>query len=233
MKKKLIAHIQTFAHKMQLNFADWELLLKALTHSTYAFENDYLGLEHNERLEYLGDTVLQLVISAELYQRLPEVDEGKLTNLRSLIVREETQAAIAREIGLDSYLLLGNGAEKSGDREKDSVLCDAMEAVIGALYLDQGYDRAKAFIEEHFAEMTERAISGKLIYDFKSLFIQYCQAHNYDYSFTTESSEGPSHDIHFTRVLTLNGRVVGKGVAGNKKQADQLAAKEAAKLIKL
>jgi ribonuclease-3 len=203
-------------------FRDAGLLSRALTHTSYAYEQGLGPGACNQRLEFLGDAVLELCISDWLYSRFPAMTEGKLTKNRASLVCEPTLAALAREIKLGDCLLLGHGEAKSGGRERDSLLADAMEALFGAIYLDGGPDAAYGVILRLFAPF---AREGALLRDNKTTLQEILQKNSREtavYIIVDES--GPPHKRAFTAQVTHQGRVLGEGTGNSKKEAEQMAA---------
>ena len=201
-------------------FRDPELLKTALRHSSYA--NEHRGLPDNERLEFLGDAVLELSSSHYLYTRHPEDAEGDLSKKRSSLVCEASLAACARRIGLGDELMLGRGEEKSGGRTRDSLLSDAFEAVIGAIYLDGGFEAARLFVYNHV--MREREDSPA-VYDAKTILQEVLQKDGeISIVYRQKESSGPDHERLFTAEVEVNGKVFGEGSGRSKKLAEQAAA---------
>ena len=198
------------------------LLLQALTHSSYAHEKNLKELMDNERLEFLGDAVLELVSSEFLYQTHPEMNEGKMTKLRASLVCEQSLANCARELHLGSYLRLGNGEDLTGGRDRDSILSDAWEAVIGAMFLDGGFTSAKEFVLKYVLNDIEHK---KLFYDSKTILQELIQ-NNYKKVLHYEpvSEEGPDHDKRFTVQAYMNETPLMTGIGRTKKSAEQNAA---------
>ncbi|MGE4537815.1 MAG: ribonuclease III [Desulfovibrio sp.] len=212
-------------------FARPELLTTALTHSSYANERGEAA-KHNERLEFLGDAVLELSVSEELFARFPESPEGELTLLRSQLVNESSLAAMALRLSLEDHILLGKGEENQGGRTRPSLLSDAFEAVIGALFLDGGYAAAKRFVDATFADVWPvRSVAPKTR-DYKSRLQEYTQkVHKARPVYTLLGSEGPEHDKRFTVRLELpDGRGL-KAVEKSVKKAEQMAARLALEKI--
>lgn len=219
--------VDEFKQKFGLEQADTELLTQALTHPSYVFENVKRGLEHNQRLEFLGDAVLGLVIAEDLFQRYPDRPEGELTKMRAAIVCEPTLAKNAMELGLGQFLRLGRGEEMSGGRERPSILADAFESVTGALYLSLGLAGVRAFVLDRLAGEIDRVVTGQYV-DFKTSLQEIIQKHSDDiihYKILSES--GPDHNKSFVAGVTLNNELLGKGVGKTKKEAEQRAAKAA------
>ena len=206
-------------------FKDKNLLNLALTHSSYA--NDMkIGKHHNnERLEFLGDAVLELISSETLFEEYPHKSEGELTRLRASIVCEPTLAMCARDIELGSFLMLGRGEDRTGGRSRDSVTSDAFEALIGAIYLDGGFASAKEFVKKFVLKDIE---NKHLFYDSKTILQELVQKYfkeRVDYVLTGE--KGPDHNKTFTVDAVFDGRVIGRGEGRTKKRAEQEAAYEA------
>lgn len=214
--------------KLEYSFKNRELLQLALSHSSYVNEVLIKKQQCNERIEFLGDAVLELVSSEYLYISCPADKEGVLSRHRAALVCEKSLAAAARKINLGEYILLGRGEKNTGGADRDSILADAFEAVIGAMYLDGGYEQASRFIKQHVLN-TEDA----LFVDYKSKYQELVQGHLGDkivYELAGES--GPEHDRSFSVNLLLDGVVVGRGSGHNKKTAEQLAAKEALEALR-
>jgi len=208
------------------SFGDAALLERALTHKSYANENRLAG--HNERMEFLGDAVLNLAVSEQLMDARPQAPEGELSRIRALIVSEPSLAGAARTIGLGEFLRLGRGEEQSGGRDKDSLLADSFEALVAALYLDGGIGAAAAFIERLFREAVRTAGASGPAADHKTALQELCQERLKvlpEYQVVSES--GPDHQKQFTVRLSVRGEVLGTGTGRSKKEAEQRAAKEA------
>lgn len=203
-------------------FRDKELFCRALTHSSYANEHRMAKKQCNERLEFLGDAVLELVSSDFLYHKYPDKPEGELTKIRASIVCEPTLAYCAADIHLGSYLLLGKGEEATGGRERNSVVSDAMEALIGAIYLDGGFASAKEFIHRFILNDIEHK---QLFYDSKTILQEIVQAHfPYGVVYHLIKEEGPDHNKSFTVAVHIGEECYGEGTGRTKKAAEQEAA---------
>ena len=214
-------------------FTDTGLLIQALTHSSYAAENrDAAG--DNERLEFLGDAVLELVISHILFHRFGERHrEGHLTKMRAYLVNEASLASLAAGLELGDSLRLGRGEERSGGRQKPSLLADAFEAVIGALYLDGGLERVFELVERLFEERILRAETQGMCFDYKTALQEYTQARFHAVpEYQLENVRGPAHQRTFEISLLFNGKQLAKGVGKSKKEAEQNAAKQAMESLK-
>jgi ribonuclease-3 len=207
-------------------FTNPELLELALTHKSYANENRVPA--HNERLEFLGDAVLGFVISEHLMNTCPESTEGDLSRLRASIVSEPALAAIARQIGLGSFLFLGRGEDQTGGRDKDSLLANCLEALIAAIYLDAGFDAVEAFVLRFFGEIIRRSCAARGTQDYKTELQELCQERIKQLpEYRVVSETGPDHQKQFEVELSLKGEVYGRGIGKSKKEAEQKAAKEA------
>lgn len=206
------------------------LLRQALTHSSYANEKHMKRLSDNERLEFLGDAVLEVISSEFLYHNYPDLSEGEMTKLRASIVCEPTLALCTREINLGKYLLLGKGENLTGGRSRKSILSDALEAVIGAIFLDGGLECAKTFVYRFILTDIEHK---KLFYDSKTILQEVVQG-NYEEPLYYEllAEEGPDHDKNFRVEAKIGDRVVGEGCGHTKKAAEQEAAYHALLLLK-
>ena len=211
--------------KINYSFRDRLLLRQALTHSSCANEQKINKCDDYERLEFLGDAVLELVSSDYIYREHPEMSEGKMTKYRSSIVCEPALAFCAREFGLEEYIRLGKGEEATGGRKRDSIISDVMEAVIGAIYLDSGMDEAKDFIHRFILSDLEHK---QLFYDAKTILQEEVQKENgaaLHYELVRE--DGPEHDKTFVVDVLINGIKAGSGTGHSKKTAEQQAAYEA------
>ncbi len=211
------------------DFKDEALLARSMVHSSYVNEHGQTRAECNERLEFLGDAVLELVSSDHLYRRYPSMSEGELTKLRASLVCEPALAFDARRLGLDAFLILGKGEELTGGRKRDSILSDALEALIGAIYLDGGMERAEEFIIKHVLDDIE---DKKLFNDSKSALQEIAQRDFLgvpEYRITGET--GPDHAKTFTAQVYLKGELMGQGQGSSKKNAEQQASYNA--LLKL
>ena len=209
-------------------FENTGLVVQAFRHSSYVNEQLGAALKDNERLEFLGDAVLDLAVSHLLMERNQNASEGELSRFRSMVVDEAGLHDVASKLELGRYLLLGKGEDQSGGREKSSILANVMEALIGAIYLDGGFDVTKRVVEKVFASLLEKVGTDDLVQDFKSLLQEFTQQAFKSlpkYRLTEET--GPDHDKVFRIALAVNGIVLAEGVGKSKKEAEQRAAKEA------
>lgn len=225
--------ISTIEKTLDLAFNDNRLLQRALTHRSYLNENRGYLFGDNERLEFLGDAVLDFVIGEYLFHRFPDQDEGTLTSLRAALVRTEALASFAMQIDLGVFILLGRGEEESGGRERLAVLCGAFEALIGALYLDQGLAKTSEFIMPIFEPALERILEDELYKDAKSVLQELSQAHlGCTPRYHTVDTYGPDHDKEFVLAVVINGVTYGRGQGRSKQIAAQAAATEAMENLK-
>ncbi len=214
--------------KLGLSFNDQSRLREALTHSSYANENPALAPECNERLEFLGDAVLGLAISQKLYRELPQADEGEMTRLRAALVRQDTLARLAASVSLGDYLYLGRGEESSGGRRKKANLARALEAVIAAVFLDQGPAAAEGFILRLFQEELAEVLRQGGITSYKSQLQELLQARGQPLpAYSLVEVSGPDHEQRFTVEVRAGDTVLGRGAGKSKKLAETAAARYA------
>ncbi len=215
---------------LRYEFKNKKLLINALTHSSYANEARD-GVSSNERLEFLGDSVLSIVVSEYIYKEFNNLPEGELTKLRASLVCEKSLCQFSRELDLGKYLRLGKGEDKGGGRERDSILADAFEAVLAAMYLDGGFNVAKNHVMR-FIKNELKHTDDEVFKDYKTALQEIIQKNpeeSVTYILTKET--GPDHDKVFEVEVRLNSNTIGKGMGKNKKQAEQSAAKEALRLM--
>ena len=224
-----IAKIKELERKIGYKFRNFNLLVMAVRHSSYTNEHKQERLECNERLEFLGDAVLEAVSSEFLYQNFPEKPEGELTKMRASLVCEPTLAYDAREIALGSYLLLGKGEEATGGRGRDSITSDAFEAVIGAIFLDGGFANAKEFVLNFILNDIEHK---QLFYDSKTILQEVVQGEHEQLTYVLTDESGPDHNKSFTVRACIGERVIGSGTGHTKKAAEQEAAYQALLMLK-
>jgi ribonuclease III len=201
---------------------------QAITHSSYAHERNLGSHAHNERLEFLGDAVLELAISESLYLRFPDLPEGKLTRFRAGLVCEDSLFRLATALQLGEHLRLGKGEAASGGRERPSLLADALEALLGALYLDQGLTAVRSTVDRLFAPLFDDLSNGCLRSDYKTLMQEYTQASlatTPEYRIVSEN--GPDHSKVFVSQIILHNQTLGEGTGRTKKEAEQEAARQA------
>ena len=212
-------------------FKDKSLLSLALTHSSYANENKKSN-GYNERLEFLGDSVLSIIVSKYLFENFPKMPEGELSKTRAVLVCEKSLSGFAREINLGSVLLLGKGEAQNGGADRDSILADAFEALIAALYLDGGIDVASKFVLAFISKQMEERKNTAVFVDYKTELQEIIQQNKEEkVSYVVVGESGPAHNKSFTVEVHLNSNVIGRGTGKSKKLAEQMAAKEALELM--
>lgn len=218
--------------KLGMAFANSALGLAAVTHKSYSNEHRELSASDNERLEFLGDAVVDLAISHRLMEQFPSATEGELSKLRALIVNEEGLARIARRIGLGDLLLLGRGEELTGGRQKNSVLADGLEAVFGAVYLSAGWDKVLQLVDRLFGEALEGVAQGRSGYDYKTRLQEQVQLRlRQAPRYRVLSETGPAHERVFEVEVTVGEDVTARATGRSKKEAEQAAARKASVLI--
>lgn len=225
LDKELVRELEK---KIEINFNDRLLLQRALTHKSFSNENTDLNLRNNERLEFLGDSVLSIVISSYIFEYFPDYPEGELAKMRSVIVSEPSLADLARKINLGKYILLGRGEDLSGGRDRNSILADTMEALIAAIYLDKGIEEARNFIIKYFKDKIDKVERGEYIKDYKTILQEIIQKKSLTgpvYDVIRE--DGPDHNKLFTVQVKHKDRLLGIGKGYSKKEAEQNAAKAA------
>lgn len=222
--------LEELEEKIGYTFSDKQLLKQALTHSSYANEKKLGKLGCNERLEFLGDAVLELISSDFLYKRFSELPEGELTKKRASLVCEPSLAYCARTFGLPQYLLLGRGEDMTGGRNRDSIVSDATEALLGAVYLDGGFASAKEFVQNFILNDIEHK---QLFFDSKTILQEIVQEHGRQpVEYVLLKEEGPDHNKQFTVSAVVHGETMGTGIGHTKKAAEQAAAYQAIRKIK-
>ncbi len=215
-----------FEAVLDIAFRDSSLLRLALTHRSYVYETPGAALATNERLEFLGDSILAMISADFLYRTFPTLTEGELTDVRAVLVRTETLAGFARALSLGDYLRMGKGEQ--GTKESPRVLASAFEAVLGAIFLDQGIERVQQFLLPKLAPIANNIVEKRLFKDSKSLFQEVAQAREgITPSYRLANQEGPSHNRTFTVEVMLGETVAGSGQGRNKQTAEQEAARNA------
>jgi ribonuclease-3 len=219
---------QSFEQNIGVHFNDAALLRQAFTHRSYLNEHREEGGGHNERLEFLGDAVLELIATHHLFERYPDKPEGDLTAYRAALVNATTCASIANEIGMNDFLLLSRGEAKDTGRARSILLANAFEALVGAIYIDQGYDAAKQFIEERLLPKLDDIVRGRLWQDAKSALQEKAQEREgATPSYKVVAETGPDHDKHFVVGVFVREAQLGQGEGKSKQEAEQAAAREA------
>lgn len=222
------AGLETLQQALGHRFGDPRLLGRALTHPSYVNEHPRDRAGDNQRLEFLGDAVLDFVAGAWVYHRYPDFDEGPMTRLRAALVRTETLAQMAREIGIGEALRLGHGEEEAGGRERDAILCDAFEAVVGALYVDGGLAAVRSFVEPLVGPVAQAVLRAETDWDYKSRLQEWSQAEmGVTPHYRIVSEKGPDHAKTFVAEVLLKRKVAGRGTGRSKQAAEQAAAEEA------
>jgi len=222
-----IIDLESLQHSLTYLFNDINLLRQAMTHRS--FVNEHLGsdLKHNERLEFLGDAVLNLSLSTMLINQYPDLPEGRLSKIRAGQVNEKKLASLSRQLGLGAYLLIGKGEERTGGREKSSLLADTLEAILGAIYLDGGFRAALTFIDRLFRSQFENPNSFST-QDYKTLLQEFCQGTLKTVpNYRVFREEGPDHKKIFFVEVIINEQVISIGKGKTKKEAQQKAAEQA------
>ncbi len=230
---KLPKNPDTLATTLGYSFNNQELILQAFKHPSYVYEKDELGISDNQRLEFLGDAVISLAISHLLMESFPEIREGDLSKYRASLVSESGLYHIAHELQLGDYLLLGKGEEQTSGRKKPSIISDAFEALIGAIYLDGGFEEALRIIAKLFSLLLNKINIGKSINDFKTELQEYSQdTFQSPPEYRVEKETGPDHDKTFYVSVYLKKKLMGRGKGKSKKEAEQKAAKETLACLK-
>jgi ribonuclease-3 len=224
-------NLDDFEQLIGYTFKDRSLLLLGLTHRSYSHSNGKL-IESNERLEFLGDSVLGMVISDQLYRDYPDLREGQLTKTKALLVNENTLASIGEEIGLNKFIQLSHDEERSGGRARSSIVSDAVESVLGAIYLDGGLDPVREVILRVIYDRKDSILADKSLRNFKGELLELVQARgNSMPHYDVVSERGPDHRKMFSVIVSVGDRVLGKGSGSSKKEAEQRAAAAALKAL--
>ena len=221
-------NFKQFEDKINITFKDKDLLMQAFLHRSYLNENKGLKMDHNERLEFLGDAVLELVVTEYLFAKYPKKPEGDLTSYRAALVNTITLSSVAGELGMNDFLLLSRGEAKDTGRARQYILANTFEAFVGALYLDQGYDQAKDFIKKNLFHLTDEIVAKRLWQDSKSRFQEVAQEKvNTTPQYKTIEEIGPDHEKNFIVGVYLGDEEVAKGEGKSKQEAEQSAAQNA------
>jgi ribonuclease-3 len=220
--------LEALAQELGVEFHDLDLLDRALTHASVACEAEARECADYEALEFLGDAALGLAVAHYLYENAPEHTPGEYSRMRAAVVNRRTLARLAKELNIGAYIRLGKGEEQSGGRTRAALLEDCLEALIGALYLDQDWAAVQSFVHRVFGQELERARNLDRVWDFKSRLQHYCQAQRIPLpEFVVVRSEGPDHRKEFEVEVLLRDEPVGRGSGTSKKEAEQNAAREA------
>ena len=221
-------NLKELSKKLKYTFQNEDILLQALKHRSYLTLTGEARLRSNERLELLGDAVLGLIVTDYLFETFPEEEEGTLTNFKSILVNGRNLSRVAKNFGLGKYLLLNEAEERSGGRKRVSILADAVEAIIGAVYLDGGLEAAKKIVSDNITNQLEDLLAHGQILNYKSILLEHCQGTGMKGPrYVVESENGPDHKKVFTVAVIVNGEKLGTGEGHSKKNAEQNAAKEA------
>ena len=224
MKNIKMKKINKLENNLGIVFKNKEYLINALTHRSYLNEHKDIKV-HNERLEFLGDAVLELIVSDYLFNKFPDRPEGDLTSFRSALVKTESLADTAKKLGVGESLLLSRGEEDTGGRTKDYLLANTFEAIIGAIYIDQGYEKCKEFVYTHLIPKLNDIIKSMSDIDNKTRIQEITQAkYKVTPVYEVIHEEGPDHNKKFTIVVKINNKVIGKGVGKSKQKAQEQAA---------
>lgn len=216
--------------KIGINFKDKELITTAFVHRSYVNEHRDTGISDNERLEFLGDAVLELAATSHLFNHYPNQDEGTMTSFRSALVKGKHLAEVAKELEIGNYLLLSNGEEKSGGREKNYILANALEAIIGAIYIDQGYSVTDSFIKKFIINKLDNIIKEGNYIDAKSKFQEIAQEkEDVTPHYDVISEDGPDHNKEFTMGAYIEDQLIAEGKGSSKQKAELEAAENALK----
>jgi len=227
-KEALLSNLSKLEETIGYKFKSIDNIFLALTHSSFANENRALKLSSNERIEFLGDSILSLSISELLYKTFTHLSEGELTKVRANIVCEQSLYKCAVKINLSDYMLLGKGEELTGGRKRVALLADAFESLIGAIYIDSGLGDAKKFIYCQMDELIKQCANGRVAMDYKTQLQEIVQSHgDRSISYRIVGEEGPDHNKHFVSEVLIGDEVAGIGKGKSKKEAEQNAAREA------
>jgi len=217
------AEVDSLMKRIGFDNSESDLIIQALTHPSYTFENPLAGVENNQRLEFLGDAILDFVIGEYLYLNYPHKPEGELTKMRAAVVNETTLARRGKNIDLGKALFLGKGEQLTGGRERPSIIADALEAVIGAIYLQYGFERVRKFILDMLVPEIKELDKGNYG-DFKTMLQQKAQKHDLEVAYNILEETGPDHNKLFKAGVYIQGELKGIGTGKTKKEAEQQAA---------
>lgn len=213
---------------LNYKFNDENILINALTHSSYANEKKSMKLSSNERLEFLGDSILNFIVSAYVFSNYPNLPEGEMTKVRASVVCEQTLKDISNSLGIGEYLQFGKGEEQTGGRKRPSILADAFESVVGAIYIDGGFEAARNFVLNKLDELILSSVKGTGMTDYKTTLQEELQKKGeVKISYEILAESGPDHDKKFKVHIKCNGKVLGIGWGKSKKEAEQSAARDA------
>jgi len=232
VEEERLTSLKEFEERLGLRFKEIKWLDQALTHKSFIYETNHPEKVANEVLEFLGDSVLNLAVSHLLLHKFPDAQEGTLSMMRSQLVKRSSLASLSKEFQLEGYLLLGKSQQLNGGMEKSSILANTYEALIGAIFMDSGFNRALEIIQQHFEPYLETKTPSVLFNDFKSLLQIYSQqSHGLSPQYRVLNESGPDHDKWFQASVTIGGDVKGLGCGKSKKEAEQEAAKNALEVL--
>jgi len=224
--------VKNLEQNLKYTFKDVSLLKNALVHPSYINERHMERIYSNQRLEFFGDSVLSLAVSEYIFTNLKSFPEGKLTELRARVVCEESLAKMAEKLNVGTYLILGRGEIKSGGNKRPSTLSDAMEAIIGAVYLDGGFEEAKKLVLDNLADdINEFSKVGEITTNYKSVLQEYTQARSMVLTYAVVGESGPEHSKCFEVAALIDGEEISRGTGSSKKRAEQSAAKAAYEIL--
>lgn len=221
-------NIKMLENSVAYEYKNKNFALTAITHSSYAYENGKKGFCSNERMEFLGDSVLNFIIANRLFKEVSDMPEGEMSKMRASVVSEASLSKCAKKLKIGELLLLGKGEKLTGGSKRNSILADAMEAIIGSLFLDSGLTAAEEFIFRFLDENYKEAIQGTLFCDFKTKLQEEVQKKDlYTINYSIINETGPDHNKTFTTAVSINGSIMGEGIGKTKKEAEQNAAGDA------
>ena len=224
--------VEVLENRIGYKYRNKQYAINALIHSSYSNEHHKFAAKNNERLEFLGDAILDFVLSLMLYNDKSQLSEGEMSKMRALIVCESSLYDCAKKIGLGELILLGRGEEANGGRTRPSILSDAMEAIIGSIYLDGGMDEAEGFIVNLLGDVYNKAVNGMLFMDYKTALQEELQkSGEVQIQYKIMEASGPDHSKTFKIAVYSNGKAIGSGIGKSKKDAEQMAAKAALEKI--
>ncbi len=233
MDEERLASLRELEDRLGYRFKETKWLDEALTHKSFVYETNHPEKGANEVLEFLGDSVLNLAVSYLLLHKFPDAQEGTLSMMRSHLVKRSSLASLSKELQLETYLLLGKSQQGNGGTQKSSILANTYEALIGAIFMDSGFDRALKIIQEHFEPFLQGKTSSAIFDDYKSLLQIYSQqSHGVSPQYRVVNESGPDHDKRFQASVTIADEVKGLGWGKSKKEAEQEAARNALEEIK-
>jgi ribonuclease-3 len=220
--------LEEFSKKLGLEYNNIDLLKEALTHRSYLNENNTCDSNHNERLEFLGDAILELIISEYLFNTYSDRPEGELTSFRAATVKTETLAQVSRDLGIGEYLLMSKGEETTGGRDKDYLLANVYESILGSIYIDQGYESCKRYVESNLIPRINYIVENRLDIDAKTKFQEIAQnLYKQTPSYRLIEANGPDHEKIFTMAVMVGKKEHGRGEGASKQKAEEQAAQAA------